>query len=151
MLWAIWIRIFSEDVSAIQWLKENIKGAPVVLEANGDSYSGYERVSAATGLPTILGWYVHEWLWRNDTDDLNRKQADIMSIYTSQDETQVRALLTEYMVFPISLWALKKERNMRTALNNALLLSLEKLYLWMKIPALILLRWIDKAFKQVLY
>ena len=58
MLWAIWIRIFSEDVSAIQWLKENIKGAPVVLEANGDSYSGYERVSAATGLPTILGWYV---------------------------------------------------------------------------------------------
>ena len=28
---------------------------------------------------------------------------------------------------------------------------LEKLYLWMKIPALILLRWIDKVFKLVLY
>ena len=40
-----------------------------VLEANGDSYSGYERVSAMTGLPTVLGWYVHEWLWRDDTSD----------------------------------------------------------------------------------
>ena len=114
---------FSEDVSAIQWLKENITGAPVVLEANGDSYSGYERVSAATGLPTILGWYVHEWLWRNDTDDLNRKQADIMSIYTSQDETQVRALLTEYGVSYIFVGSKEREKY-EDSLNNALLQSL---------------------------
>ena len=114
---------FSEDVSAIQWLKENIKGAPVVLEANGDSYSGYERVSAATGLPTILGWYVHEWLWRNDTDDLNRKQADVMSIYTSQDETQVRALLTEYGVSYIFVGSKEREKY-EDSLNNALLQSL---------------------------
>lgn len=114
---------FSEDVSAIQWLKENIKGAPVVLEVNGDSYSGYERVSAATGLPTILGWYVHEWLWRNDTDDLNRKQADIMSIYTSQDETQVRALLTEYGVSYIFVGSKEREKY-EDSLNNALLQSL---------------------------
>ena len=114
---------FSEDVSAIQWLKENIKGAPVVLEANGDSYSGYERVSAATGLPTILGWYVHEWLWRSDTDDLNRKQADVMSIYTSQDETQVRALLTEYGVSYIFVGSKEREKY-EDSLNNALLQSL---------------------------
>ena len=114
---------FSKDVSAIQWLKENIKGAPVVLEVNGDSYSGYERVSAATGLPTILGWYVHEWLWRNDTDDLNRKQADIMSIYTSQDETQVRALLTEYGVSYIFVGSKEREKY-EDSLNNALLQSL---------------------------
>mgnify|MGYP003305625162 CR=1 FL=1 len=114
---------FSEDVSAIQWLKENIKGAPVVLEANGDSYSGYERVSAATGLPTILGWYVHEWLWRNDTDDLNRKQADVMSIYTSQDESQVRALLTEYGVSYIFVGSKEREKY-EDSLNNALLQSL---------------------------
>ncbi len=68
---------FPEDVSAITWLKENIEGAPVVLEANGDSYTGFERVSASTGLPTILGWYVHEWLWRNNTEDLNVKSTDM--------------------------------------------------------------------------
>ena len=64
---------FPEDASAIRWLKENIEGAQVVLEANGDSYTGYERVSATTGLPTILGWYVHEWLWRNNVEDVNEK------------------------------------------------------------------------------
>ena len=60
---------YAEDVGAIRWLKENIEGSPVVLEANGDSYSEYERVSAMTGLPTVMGWYVHEWLWRNDVAD----------------------------------------------------------------------------------
>ena len=69
--------VFPEDVSAIRWLNENVEGTPVVLEANGDSYSDYERVSAMTGLPTVLGWYVHEWLWRGNTDDLNQRAADI--------------------------------------------------------------------------
>ena len=89
---------FPADAAAIRWLRENIEGSPVVLEANGDSYTGYERVSAMTGLPTILGWYVHEWLWRNDVEDLNEKSADVQTIYTSADEGQVEALLEEYEV-----------------------------------------------------
>ena len=114
---------FSEDAAAIHWLKENIKGAPVVLEANGDSYTGYERVSASTGLPTILGWYVHEWLWRNDTDDLNRKRDDIATIYTSKDELQVRNLLKEYDVSYIFVGSKEREKYEDT-LNNELLQSL---------------------------
>ena len=32
-----------------------------ILEASGDSYQDYDnRVSAMTGLSTVLGWYVHE-------------------------------------------------------------------------------------------
>ena len=114
---------FPEDAAAIHWLKENIKGTPVVLEANGDSYTGYERVSASTGLPTILGWYVHEWLWRNDTDDLNRKRDDIAAIYTSEDELQVRNLLNEYDVSYIFVGSKEKEKYEDT-LNNELLQSL---------------------------
>ena len=111
---------FPEDLSAIMWLKENIEGAPVVLEANGDSYTGFERVSASTGLPTILGWYVHEWLWRNDTEDLNRKSGDIRNIYTSESEEQVKALLKEYDVSYIFVGA-KEQEKYEDALNNALL------------------------------
>ena len=114
---------FSEDVSAIKWLKENIKGAPVVLEANGDSYSGYERVSASTGLPTILGWYVHEWLWRNDTDDLNQKRADVETIYTSQDENLIRSLLGEYHVSYIFVGSKEREKY-EDSLNDTMLQSL---------------------------
>ncbi len=114
---------FSEDVSAIKWLKENIKGAPVVLEANGDSYSGYERVSASTGLPTILGWYVHEWLWRNDTDDLNQKRADVETIYTSQDENLICSLLGEYHVSYIFVGSKEREKY-EDSLNDTMLQSL---------------------------
>ena len=84
---------FPQDAAAIRWLKDNIEGSPVVLEANGDSYTGYERVSATTGLPTVLGWYVHEWLWRNNVPDLNEKSADIQTIYTSTDEEKVKELI----------------------------------------------------------
>ena len=81
-----------------------------MLEANGDSYTGYERVSAMTGLPTILGWYVHEWLWRNDVEDLNEKSADVQTIYTSADEGQVEALLEEYEVSYIFVGSKEREK-----------------------------------------
>ena len=114
---------FPEDVNGIRWLKENISDAPVVLEANGDSYSEYERVSAMTGLPTIMGWYVHEWLWRGNLSDLNAKIEEIQEIYTSTDETRVKELLEEYNVSYIFVGSC--ERNKYGAdMNNDLLKSL---------------------------
>ena len=114
---------FPEDVNGIRWLKENISDAPVVLEANGDSYSEYERVSAMTGLPTIMGWYVHEWLWRGNLSDLNAKIEEIQEIYTSTDEARVKELLEEYNVSYIFVGSC--ERNKYGAdLNNDLLKSL---------------------------
>lgn len=101
---------FNEDAAAIRWLRNNIEGSPVVLEANGDSYTGFERVSAMTGLPTVLGWYVHEWLWRNDVADINEKSADVETIYTSEDEEKVKELLQEYEVEYIFVGSKEKEK-----------------------------------------
>lgn len=101
---------FVEDAGGIRWLKENIKGSPVVLEANGDSYTDYERVSAMTGLPTVMGWYVHEWLWRNDVPDLNQKSAEIAAIYTSTDTKEVEALLEKYNIAYIFVGKMEREK-----------------------------------------
>jgi YYY domain-containing protein len=120
---AFLITDFPEDVEAIRWLKANIEGSPVVLEANGDSYTGYERVSAMTGLPTILGWYVHEWLWRNDVADLNEKSSHVETIYTSKEEAQVKALLGEYEVSYIFVGSKEREKYGEN-LNEELLKSL---------------------------
>lgn len=114
---------FPEDAAAIRWLKKNITGSPVVLEANGDSYTEYERVSAMTGLPTVLGWYVHEWLWRNDVADLNTKSADIEAIYTSEDQEQVKELLEEYEVSYIFVGSCERSKYGEN-LNNELLRSM---------------------------
>ena len=114
---------FVEDAGAIRWLKENIQDSPVVLEANGDSYSNYERVSAMTGLPTVMGWYVHEWLWRNDVADLNEKSAEIETIYTSADTQRVQELIEKYDISYIVVGSCEREKYGEN-LNNAGLESL---------------------------
>ena len=76
-----------------------------------------------TGLPTVLGWYVHEWLWRDDTADLNEKSADIEEIYTSTDEEQVKELLDEYDVSYIFVGSKEREKY-GEALNEEVLKSL---------------------------
>lgn len=111
---------FWEDAAAIRWLKENIEGSPVVLEANGDSYTNYQRVSAMTGLPTILGWYVHEWLWRSNPGDLNQKSSDVEMIYTSTEEELVKQLLDTYQVSYIFIGSTEREKY-GERLNEALL------------------------------
>lgn len=115
--------VYPEDAAAIRWLNENVEGNPVVLEANGDSYSDYCRVSAMTGLPTVLGWYVHEWLWRGDTADLNEKSAEIQTIYTSGDREAVEELLEKYEVEYIFVGSCERKKYGEN-LNEDLLRSL---------------------------
>lgn len=116
---------FPEDAAAVRWMKENIEGSPVVLEAahSDSSYTGFSRVSAMTGLPTVLGWYVHEWLWRNDTEDLNKKMGDIETIFTTDDAVQAELLLKEYQVSYIFVGSKEREKY-GTTLNADMLKGL---------------------------
>jgi YYY domain-containing protein len=50
----------AEDADAIEWMRAHIDGTPIVLEAQTDPYRWAGRVSAYTGLPTLLGWPWHE-------------------------------------------------------------------------------------------
>ena len=105
-----------QDTSNSSWYK-------VTLTYNGGSYTGYERVSASTGLPTVLGWYVHEWLWRNNVPDLNEKSADIQTIYTSTDAETVKKLISRYDISYIFVGGQEKEKY-GTELNDRVLQSL---------------------------
>ncbi len=106
--------LYPNDYEAILWLNKYIKGQPVILEAQGDSYTDYARVSANTGLPTILGWTVHEWLWRGEYDypanDTRRNDknflyyypapriAEVESLYTSSDINETKRLIKKYHI-----------------------------------------------------
>ena len=111
-----------EDEQAIDWLNEHISGSPVVLEAAGEDYSDYERVSVMTGLPTILGWHDHEWLWKGDTSVLDVRGEDIKTIYTSTEKTTVRSLLQKYNVSYIYVGKLEQDKY--SEINHDLLKSL---------------------------
>lgn len=84
------------DFRAIAWLNENVKGAPIILEAPGGGYEYEGRVSAHTGLPTVLGWAGHEWQWRGSLDQQNARKPDIEAIYACADPTLVLTLLDKY-------------------------------------------------------
>jgi len=107
---------YPEDYAAVVWLDlqaDNLcrktDGCPVVLEAVGDSYTTYGRVSANTGLPTVVGWPVHEWLWRGSYDEAGKRKSEVETIYTSSDLTEVRRLLQRYAVSYVMVGQLEKE------------------------------------------
>ena len=100
-----------------EWFNTNVKGSPVICEAAGESYKDYNMVSAYTGLPTVLGWQTHEWLWRfhgivdPDTDiiesDPNRdvwslyltpRYADVDTIYQSDDTDAIQDVINKYKI-----------------------------------------------------
>jgi YYY domain-containing protein len=90
-----------DDYAAIQWLNENVADAPVILEtpgSGGKSYVYEGRVSALTGLPTLLGWAGHEGQWRGDYTVQSARDPDIETIYNTFDVQAARALLEQYDV-----------------------------------------------------
>ncbi|TSC87380.1 MAG: chlorArchYYY domain protein [Microgenomates group bacterium Gr01-1014_7] len=101
---------YPSDYHAILWIRNNIKDQPVILEATGDSYTDYARVSSNTGLPTILGWYVHEWLWRGTTDEVNIRTEDIKLLYESTDSEKIKELIKKYNISLIFIGDLEKQK-----------------------------------------
>ena len=86
------------DAAVIRWLNENVPGTAVVLEAPGGSYSYAGRISAQTGLPTLLGWDGHELQWRGDVEEQNRRRPDIERIYQGAPAGELAELLARWQI-----------------------------------------------------
>ena len=75
---AAWLQqSYPEDAAAIAWLNDNIEGTSVIVEAPGDQHRAYVyegRVSAFTGLPTVLGWGGHQLQWRGNYDESGARE-----------------------------------------------------------------------------
>jgi len=100
--------LYPEDLKAILWLKENITDQPIIIEAVGESYTDFARVSANTGLPTILGWRVHEWLWRGSFDEPALRTEEVRKIYESKNLEETQTLLGKYKVNYIFVGTLER-------------------------------------------
>jgi uncharacterized membrane protein len=90
---------YPEDYAAIAWLNEHVSGTPVILESPGAGFRAYVyegRVSAHTGLPTLLGWGGHEHQWRGNYEEPGRREPDIETLYTSVNPVEVLTLLDRY-------------------------------------------------------
>jgi YYY domain-containing protein len=101
---------YPDDYKAITWINTHIPDQPTLLEAQGDSYTDYERISANTGLPTVLGWTVHEWLWRGTYDVAAPRITDVQTIYTSDSSQITKQLLKKYGVSYVYIGGLEHEK-----------------------------------------
>lgn len=106
-----WIKnTYPNEYAIINWIENNIEDQPVILEASGDSYTDYNFISSYTGLPTVSGWYVHEWLWRGTSEIPQDRTADIRLIYSSDDLLLTKNLLSKYQVNYVIIGALEREK-----------------------------------------
>ncbi len=105
----------SDDLLAINWLNTNVQGQPVILEAAGPSYTDTGRIATFTGLPTVIGWETHEWLWRTSPsqpsaygDLVKPLQDDVRLMYTTTDQDLRLELLSQHQVAYIVVGAIEQ-------------------------------------------
>jgi YYY domain-containing protein len=101
------------DYAGIEWLRANAPDDAVILEAPGASYAAYQytgRVSALTGLPTLLGWGGHQSQWRGNYDEPARREPDIETLFNTSDLGQAQALLDKYNISYVYIGPLERER-----------------------------------------
>jgi uncharacterized membrane protein len=94
------------DEPAIEWLNTHVVGDPVIVEAaKYDEYTHLGRISAFTGLPTLLGWGGHEVQWRlnwlaeaGHANVISERLDAVNAIYTSADAQTVLRVMRQYSV-----------------------------------------------------
>lgn len=93
-----WLKTSSPaDYQAILWLRE-LNDQSVVLEAVGESYTKKARVSVFTGMPTVLGWRVHEWLWRGGFAIPGQRTTEVQTMFEQPRSNEAQYLFDYYQV-----------------------------------------------------
>ena len=88
---------------AINWLLDNVRGSPVIAEANTESRGLYRwgsRVANYTGLPTIIGWSWHQRQQRSAMPDMwiNRRLDDVQKLYNDPSREAALEIIRRYDV-----------------------------------------------------
>ncbi len=111
-----------EDQALTAWLSEHGGRQRSLVEAPGESYTFGARISTNTGIPAVLGWPVHEQLWRGGNPDVWARRDDANRIYEARSAADAKAVLERYR--PRWLVVGRFERERYPALDAGLLASL---------------------------
>lgn|GEM_PF-1520778 len=95
------LRDNSEEYEAIRWLNSEVEGAPVIVEAAAGShyYGSYFRISAYTGLPTLVGrWGQVPWNIDFTEQEKEYREGAARTIYESEDVAEVKRVIADFDV-----------------------------------------------------
>ncbi len=78
------------------WLR-TLPGNITIVEAENGDYTYYSRISSFTGIPAVIGWPFHEFMWRGDaTGWFSTRMSDVRQIY--EDPQKTVPLMEKYNV-----------------------------------------------------
>ena len=114
------------EYGAIRLIRESAGRSSAVLEAVGGDYTAFGRVSASTGVPTVLGWEGHERQWRGagisvggalargtrarNEPAYGEREQDVATIYKTQDVEHAKELLAKYRVDHVYVGARERQK-----------------------------------------
>lgn len=116
-------REYPENAAVIRFLLDKPAGVfPVIAEADGDSYTDNNQISVFAATPTVIGWGVHEWLWRGSYDVVSPRRDDVHTLYESADEKRAREIIDRYNIRYVVVGTL--ERNKFARIDESALSSI---------------------------
>ncbi len=88
-----------EDLPLIEWVRANVQGSPVIVEAVGPLYRWTGRISQYTGLPAVIGWDWHQVQQRTDYAHLvQERRVEVQRFYLDPAVEPAERFLRRYNV-----------------------------------------------------
>ncbi len=100
---------FTGDYYAILWLRQHDTNNGIIAEASIGPYRGNgARISAGTGLPSVLGWDRHERQQRY-SPGIDQRLVDLRTLYDTTNVQLKQALIQEYDISYIVVGDVERE------------------------------------------
>ena len=96
-----------DDHVALQFINTQLTDG-VLVEAVGGSYTYFGRMSAFSGIPTVLGWPGHESQWRGGYEEMGTRQADVDTLYRTRYWDEAKGILERYGIDYVYVGALER-------------------------------------------
>ncbi len=101
--------IYPDDMAAAAWLRSAPQGVIVEATKVDASYSDFGHISIYSGLPTVLGWPMHEAQWRGSYDPQGSRLNDIRQLYESSNWDNAKAILQQYNIRYVFIGTLERQ------------------------------------------
>ena len=100
----------NQDYQAIEWMRGNVQGSPVIVEANTVEYRWGNRYTIYTGLPGVLGWNWHQRQQRGflSYNGIANRLNEIPGFYLTESVEDALNFLRKYDVKYIVLGQLER-------------------------------------------
>ncbi len=97
------------DRAIVEHLRQQPPGTSLI-EAVGGAYSEYARLSANSGVPTLLGWENHEMVWRGGrlNEETGRRRRVVEEVYRCGAPGRVRRLVLGEGVDLVAIGSLER-------------------------------------------